>query len=189
MVIIRQAHDRVCRTMTLQTKLPRFLPPVSPSAHQAGDRLSLPAASRCDNRLIIQMFLVKKSMESVFVDLKKIMKKYQHMLEIIDDTENVYSLNSAYSEKYKRKIWFVGIRIMKNYVGYHLMPVYIFPELIEGISPEMNLLAATCPPLCFGRRGSEVSENKFYLFASRGGNLTLVRLWRIKKAHAGQIVF
>ncbi|KAF0151029.1 MAG: hypothetical protein FD143_2325 [Ignavibacteria bacterium] len=33
----------------------------------------------------------------------------------------------------------------------------------------MNLLAATCPPLCFGRRGSEVSENKFYLFASRGG--------------------
>ncbi|KAF0148397.1 MAG: hypothetical protein FD143_2882 [Ignavibacteria bacterium] len=66
-------------------------------------------------------------MESVFVDLKKIMKKYQHMLEIIDDTENVYSLNSAYSEKYKRKIWFVGIRIMKNYVGYHLMPVYIFP--------------------------------------------------------------
>ncbi|KAF0155286.1 MAG: hypothetical protein FD188_3161 [Ignavibacteria bacterium] len=114
MVIIRQAHDRVCRTMTLQTKLPRFLPPVSPSAHQAGDRLSLPAASRCDNRLIIQMFLVKKSMESVFVDLKKIMKKYQHMLEIIDDTENVYSLNSAYSEKYKRKIWFVGIRIMTS---------------------------------------------------------------------------
>ncbi|MEW6654288.1 MAG: hypothetical protein AB1394_12600 [Bacteroidota bacterium] len=77
-------------------------------------------------------------MESVFADLKKIMRKHQRKFEIMDDTNNVYSLNSKYSEKYKRKIWFGGVRIMKNYVSYHLMPVYMFPELLEEISAELK---------------------------------------------------
>ena len=31
-----------------------------------------------------------------------------------------------------------AVQIKKNYVAYHLMPVYVFPELLSGISPELG---------------------------------------------------
>jgi len=30
------------------------------------------------------------------------------------------------------------VEIKKNYVSYHLMPVYAFPELLESVSPELK---------------------------------------------------
>jgi len=33
---------------------------------------------------------------------------------------------------------FGGVQIKKNYVSYHLMPVYAFPDLLDGLSPELK---------------------------------------------------
>ncbi len=38
----------------------------------------------------------------------------------------------------KREIWFSGVEIKKNFVSFHLIPVYIFPELLNEISPELK---------------------------------------------------
>ena len=37
-----------------------------------------------------------------------------------------------------REVWFGGVQIKKNYVSYHLMPVYAFPDLLDGLSPELK---------------------------------------------------
>ena len=37
-----------------------------------------------------------------------------------------------------REVWFGAVRIGKNYVSYHLMPIYAFPDLLEGLSPELK---------------------------------------------------
>jgi hypothetical protein len=37
-----------------------------------------------------------------------------------------------------REVWFGAARIGKRYVSYHLMPVYAFPDLLEGISPALK---------------------------------------------------
>jgi hypothetical protein len=37
-----------------------------------------------------------------------------------------------------REVWFGAARIGKRYVSYHLMPVYVFPDLLNGISPELK---------------------------------------------------
>jgi hypothetical protein len=37
-----------------------------------------------------------------------------------------------------REVWFGAARIGKNYVSYHLMPVYAFPDLLEGMSPGLK---------------------------------------------------
>jgi len=35
-------------------------------------------------------------------------------------------------------IFFGAAQIKKNYVSFYLMPVYMFPELLKGISPELK---------------------------------------------------
>jgi hypothetical protein len=37
-----------------------------------------------------------------------------------------------------REVWFGAAQIGKRYVSYHLMPVYAFPDLLDGISPELK---------------------------------------------------
>jgi len=40
---------------------------------------------------------------------------------------------------YKKKpVWFAALRMGKNYVSYHLMPVYMNPVLQKRISPELR---------------------------------------------------
>lgn len=37
-----------------------------------------------------------------------------------------------------REVWFGAVRSGKRYVSYHLMPVYAFPDLLDGISPGLK---------------------------------------------------
>ena len=37
-----------------------------------------------------------------------------------------------------REVWFGAVGERKNYVSYHLMPVYAFPDLLKKISPELK---------------------------------------------------
>jgi len=74
----------------------------------------------------------------VFEELKKILKPYAGRLTVTADTSSAYSLDGPYSEKWKKVIYFGGAQIKKNYVSYYLMPVYMYPELLEGISPDLK---------------------------------------------------
>jgi len=40
--------------------------------------------------------------------------------------------------KNKKPLFFGAVKIGKNYVSYHLMPVYVFPELLKDISPALK---------------------------------------------------
>ena len=75
---------------------------------------------------------------STFNILKQILKKYQKHLKVKSDKKDAFNLYAGYSEKYKRDIYFGGVEIKKNYVSFHLMPVYINPELLKDISPDLK---------------------------------------------------
>ncbi len=74
----------------------------------------------------------------VFEELKKILKPYASKLTVTADTSEAYSLDGPYSEKWKRTLFFGSAQIKKNYVSFYLMPVYMFPNLLENISPELK---------------------------------------------------
>jgi len=74
----------------------------------------------------------------VFKQLKTILKPYAKNLTITADTSAAYSLDGPYSEKYQKVIFFGAAQIKKNYVSFYLMPVYMFPDLLQGISPELK---------------------------------------------------
>ena len=74
----------------------------------------------------------------VFEMLKAILKPYAKNLTLTADTSDAYSLDGPYSEKYKKALFFGAAQIKKNYVSFYLMPVYMFPELLKGMSPELK---------------------------------------------------
>lgn len=74
----------------------------------------------------------------VFEGLKQILKPYASRLTVTADTLNAYSLDGPYSEKWKKPLFFGSAQIKKNYVSFYLMPVYMYPELLKGISPELK---------------------------------------------------
>jgi len=75
---------------------------------------------------------------TVFEKLKAILKPYARGCTVKNDTPSVYYLDGPYSEKWKKEVFFASTHIKKNYVSFYLMPVYMFPELLKGISPELK---------------------------------------------------
>ena len=80
----------------------------------------------------------QKDLQATFARLKKILQKYEKYLTVTADEPGNYYLDAAYSEKFKRQIFFGAVRIKKSYVSFYLMPVYAFPDLLKGISPALK---------------------------------------------------
>lgn len=74
----------------------------------------------------------------VFSELRAIMLPYAQTLDCTVDQPDELSLNTAHIQKNKQPLWFGGVQIKKNYVSYHLMPVYVNPDLLATISPELK---------------------------------------------------
>jgi hypothetical protein len=74
----------------------------------------------------------------VFEHLKNILKPFEPKLTVTANTPGAYSLDGPYSEKWKKQLFFGSARIQKNYVSFYLMPVYMFPDLLKDISPELK---------------------------------------------------
>jgi len=74
----------------------------------------------------------------VFEQLKRILTPYAKNLTVKTDTPDTYYLDGPYSEKWKKELFFGSAQIKKNYVSFYLMPVYMYPELLEDVSPELK---------------------------------------------------
>ena len=74
----------------------------------------------------------------VFENLKNILQPFAPKLTVTADTSSAYSLDGPYSEKWKKELFFGSTQLKKNYVSFYLMPVYMYPDLLTGISPELK---------------------------------------------------
>ncbi len=76
--------------------------------------------------------------QHVFADLKGILTKYAPELKVEKDQEDDYYLDAGIHPKTGKPTFFGAAQIKKNYVSFHLMPVYIYPELLDGVSDELR---------------------------------------------------
>ena len=74
----------------------------------------------------------------IFEKLRSMLKSYSPNLIVKADTSDGYSLDGAYSEKWKKDLFFASAQVRKNYVSFYLMPVYMYPDLLKNISPELK---------------------------------------------------
>ena len=77
---------------------------------------------------------------TVHAQLKAIMQKYEgFVLKAKPDEPGNYVLIGPPTERSMGKdVWFGAVQTRKNYVSYHLMAVYAFPELLDGLSPDLK---------------------------------------------------
>ena len=80
----------------------------------------------------------KNDFSSVFEQLKGILKPYAEKLTLKVDTSDTYYIDGPYSERWKKQLFFASAQVKKNYVSFYLMPVYMYPDLLNDISPELR---------------------------------------------------
>ena len=75
---------------------------------------------------------------AVFTELHKIMAPYAAKLDTKrDDATEIY-VDTRHIQKNKKPLFFGAVQLKKSYVSFHLMPVYVKPELLASVSPELK---------------------------------------------------
>lgn len=91
----------------------------------------------------------------VFADLRSVMLPYARKLDCKVDSDEELSVDTRHIHENRKPLWFGGVQIKKRYVSYHLMPVYLNPGLLEGISP--GLMKRMQGKSCFNFTSSDAS--------------------------------
>jgi hypothetical protein len=75
---------------------------------------------------------------AVFDRLADIFTPYRSTLVTrVDEPGNLY-LETPPSTSYPSGLFFGAVKIGKRYVSFHLMPIYVHPNLLDGISPGLR---------------------------------------------------
>ena len=75
-----------------------------------------------------------RKLEPVFLALRSILKRYAKHLVVKIDAGDALTLDSRHVMENKQPLFFGAVQIRKSYVSYYLMPVYVDPGLLDGMS-------------------------------------------------------
>ncbi len=82
--------------------------------------------------------LNRENFPVIFEQLKAILHSFEPPLVVQADTPDNYTLEVSASLKYPKGFFFGSVRQGKNYVSYHLIALYMFPDLLEGMSERLK---------------------------------------------------
>jgi hypothetical protein len=82
----------------------------------------------------------------VFLALKAILEPYAANLVLVKDQPDEFYLNLHLKRSDGYQYYFGSVKIKKNDVGYYLMALYFYPDLLETVSPALkkHLNGKTC---------------------------------------------
>jgi hypothetical protein len=119
--------------------------------------------------------MANERFEEVHARLRAQLERYAPPLFVTADDPKGYGLDMAPEGQRDPTTWFAGTRIGARYVSYYLMPVYVDPSLVDGISPELRRrMHGKC---CFNFTRvdealfSELAELTKVSFGATGGDL------------------
>lgn len=70
--------------------------------------------------------------------LRAILTPYASQMIVTADGPNGFSLDTRHILPNKQPLFFGSVKVQKNYVSFYLMPVYVFPEILSGISENLR---------------------------------------------------
>jgi len=78
------------------------------------------------------------ALTETFLRLRKILEPYAKYMVVKHDGPGIYYLESAPVPKYGTEVFFGAVQMQKRQVSFHLLPVHVFPEMLETISPALK---------------------------------------------------
>jgi hypothetical protein len=79
-----------------------------------------------------------KDFEGVFAALKQILEPYEKDLQVLPYKPEYYCLVTRLAVHKGKPVWFAAIRMGKNYVSYHFMPLYMNAAMQKRIPGELK---------------------------------------------------
>jgi hypothetical protein len=76
--------------------------------------------------------------DAVFRELRKILEPYGRRMRVTADTPTRYSIDTPVTGPSGKPIFFGAAIIGKSYVSFHLIPIYVYPDLLKGLSSELK---------------------------------------------------
>jgi len=80
----------------------------------------------------------KPDSRATFDALKRLLTRHAANLSVSTDKPTYYCVEVRGVEFRGKPLFFGGVREGKNYVSFHLMPVYACPELLRSLSPALK---------------------------------------------------
>jgi len=76
--------------------------------------------------------------DGVFSRLRKVLEPYAKSMVVKHDGPGIYYLESAPVPKYGTEVFFGAVQAGKGQVSFHFMPIYVFPEMRDELSPALR---------------------------------------------------
>ena len=76
--------------------------------------------------------------DRIFARLRAILSASAAGLITVRDVPGDYCVDTPHVMKNGKRLFFGAVRTGKSYVSYHLMPVYVYPVLVDEISPQLK---------------------------------------------------
>ena len=70
--------------------------------------------------------------------LKSVLAPYASQLDAKKDDALELYVDTRHLQKNRKPLFFGAVQVKKSYVSFHLMPVYVNPDLLDAISPELK---------------------------------------------------
>ena len=87
---------------------------------------------------------MKEPFEPIFARLKSVLGSYSPPMKAVSDSAKRYDLYTTKEvEMFGRKypsLYFAGIKLQKGSVGFYYFPLYMYPEMLADIPPELKKL-------------------------------------------------
>jgi hypothetical protein len=78
------------------------------------------------------------SIDATYAALRRILQRHAGRLAVKDDKPGNYYLETVVPSNHGKPHMFGAVLAQKSYVSLYLMPIYMYPELLTGISTELQ---------------------------------------------------
>jgi hypothetical protein len=83
--------------------------------------------------------MTSKAFASTFETLRGVLSQFEGDLLVQIDKPGEYQLSSrTLKDRIGRPLFVAAVQTKKNYVSYHLMPIYTLPDLMKDLSPRLR---------------------------------------------------
>jgi hypothetical protein len=73
-----------------------------------------------------------------FDALRGILQRQKRLIVTVDEPGDYQMASATLRDRTGRPLFLAGVQIRKNYVSYHLIPVYAVPVLLKSVSPGLK---------------------------------------------------
>ena len=83
--------------------------------------------------------MTSRAFASTFEALRGVLSQFAGELLVQIDKPGDYQLSSrTLKDRIGRPLFVAAVQTKKNYVSYHLMPIYTLPDLVKDLSPSLR---------------------------------------------------